>query len=490
MRIKFIKFLFPIWFLLVLVQFSSCEEEDSFVSLITEEIIFTNSDIVRVLARVIGAGDVMIEDHGFQISENEQFGTFLRVSLGSRERVGRFIGEITGLDSEKLYYIRAFSISEGREIFGNTLSFTTLIPEIQNFTPKVGLTGSLVVLKGKNFTTDIKVFFGDREAVITDRRFDAELTVRVPSPGNQNIEKVSIHFQGNRIEFEEPFEYITGSYEKISDFPDNQQFSENIYFQSNGKFYAGLGLYQNNQLNDKMWEFSLADNQWTEVNFPGGFHGGGFFAGEYFGSGVSQFIGSASQLGRDFWRIQNGSFQKLPDLPFETYRSPAFVIRNELYVVGQSLFTPRIVNKYNPSTGLWTRLPDADFTVLSIQPRFTHNDKQYFVNHEGAVLEFDPGTNAWTKIDDYPGDSSRSFGFGVVIGNKAYIGLYLRSSEIWELDLETMKWTPKVNFPGSTFAHNAGIFVEDGIIYILRSGETNTPALTRMELWKFDPNGL
>lgn len=470
--------------------FSSCSDDESFLSVIAEEVIFTNSDIVRVLGRMVGTGEIFIEDHGFEVAENDQFTNAVRQSLGSRDKVGRFIGEISGLNTDKLFYIRAFYISNGQVSYSNVLTFTTLAPELDDYSPKMGLAGSTVIITGKNFTTDVKVFFGNKEAEIIGNKFDAELSVRVPLPENNLLVTLSVEYQGERIEFEEKFEYIAGHYEKLGDFPVTDQFFDNVYFQEGEIFYAGLGILNTNSLYDKMWEYSVATNQWSEIPFSGGFHGGGFLANGFFGSGVREFVGSVSVLGREFWKFENGQFLQMPNTPFESYRSPAFIIQDELYVIGESLFSPRIMNKYNLNTGQWTRLDDAPVTVFRTYANFTYNNKQYFVLNNSDLVEFDPAVNSWTKVGEYPGEASRNFGFGVIIGDKAYVGLYIRSNEIWELDLNSFEWTPKVNFPGTTFAHNAGVFIYNDEIYILRSGEMGTPNLTRMEFWKFDPNSL
>jgi N-acetylneuraminic acid mutarotase len=91
-------------------------------------------------------------------------------------------------------------------------------------------------------------------------------------------------------------------------------------------------------------------------------------------------------------------------------------------------------------------------------------------------------------VTTFPASYGNGGGFGVVIGDRAYIGLENRTDQIWELDLPTLNWVQKNDFTGTLNSRNAGVFAHNGLIYILRSGVIlNTDP---MEVYLFDSNGL
>ena len=466
--------------------FSSCEEEIMITpSLITEEVIYLSGERLRLLGRIITTQSINASDHGFYISENESFNQPLIISLGERITPGRFIGESGSLNIERTYYAKSFINVNGEIQFGNVLQLTTLSPEVQSFSPTNGPAGTIITLLGKNFTSDTKILIGDRPAEIQKIEFESRIIAKIPAPGTVAIENVRVIVQGKEIILNQQFEYTTGSYLKLPNPPNGVRFNENIFFQDNQNFYLGLGTDENQTLTSKIWRYNLGNEQWSEVPFQGNPLWLAFSTNNYFGGGGSAISLTPYIPSRDFWRIQNGNFEKLPDLPIAAIESIAFETNENLYVIGGLLGNNTF--KYSKSSGAWATINSPPFTVNKSNIHFIYNEKLYVSNPvDKQIFQFDPQNESWSAFSVYPGDVVGGSGFGFSIGDRVYAGLNNRSSQVWELNMTTMTWDRKNDFTGSPTARNIGVYSSDGFIFLLRRLDSSG----LVEFWKFDPNGL
>jgi hypothetical protein len=481
--------IFPIFFF-ILVILTGCEDETFVVpSLVTEEVIYNSGERIRLLGRIITTQNVNAGDHGFYISESENFSQPLIISLGEKESPGRFVGEASGLSIQKTYYVKAFIEIGGQSIFGNVLTTQTLSPEVLDLTPNNGKGGALIAIFGKNFTSDTRVFFGDVQANVVGIDFESRIRVRVPAAQGVRSVPVKVVSQGKELVLPQLFEYTAGTYTKIGNFPFTDRFFDNIWMQEGSTFYVGLGTLRGLAFNPTMWKYEIGANQWTQVEFSGRPLWMSFVSNRYFGGGSSQLGRAPFVQANDFWRLNNGQLIKLPDLPFDAINAAAFELNDKLYVVGGITGSSVETYSYSPSTGQWERILNAPFKITKSHTGFTHNSKAYFINPENReVFAFDANLQKWSLVTRFPATYGNGGGFGVVIGDKAYVGLETRSDQIWELDLITLNWAVKNEFTGNLNSRNSGVFVNNGLIYILRSGEiqNNGP----MELYVFDPNGI
>lgn len=471
--------------------FSSCEEESSVnTSLITEEVIYLSGERARILGRIITNQNVQASDHGFYISENEAFSQPIIVSLGERIAPGRFIGETSGLDIQKRYYVKSFiSLPEGIQ-FGNILEITTLSPDAFEFSPLNGPAGTRVIIKGKNFTSDTKVFFGNRQAQILKIEFESSITAVVPSPGTVALESVKVLVQDKEIVLEDQFEYTTGKFTQLPNFPSGLKLFDNIYFQNGEEFFAGLGANNGQSVNSQIWKYSLLTKNWTQVGFTGAALWKAFSGGKYFGGGARVISQNAqSSPSTDFWKFENNGFVKLPDLSFTATDAVSFELNGKLFVMGGATGLGTDAYRYTIATGQWQKIGNIPFAVNRTVLNFQHGNKQYLVNPVSKeIYSIDGTTETWSFFGIYPGDINSGSAFGITIGDRVITGMANRSQEIWELNFSNGLWAKKNSFPGNPIARNAATFVHDNLIYILRSGEVQVPG--PMEFWVLDPFGL
>lgn len=484
----------PVIFLFVLLGlFSACQEEVDFEpSLLTEEVLYLSGERVRLLGRVITNQNIEASDHGFQVSESEQFSQPIVISLGERTGPGRFIGETGGLKAGTRYYARTYLKTGSGEMFGNAITLESLVPAVLDMAPNNGKSGIEVSISGRNFTSDTEVFFGPNRGQVLGIDFESNIRVIVPAPTVSPVVQVRVVSQGREMVLPQPFEYTTGKFSTIGLFPDGLRLFENVALQEGRDFYVGLGnltqgLAQN--LNNRFWKYDFGSSTWNEVSFPGGNHFRAFSTGKYFGGGLLSFSLNPSSATLDFWKLENGAFVKLRDLPRPAYLAAAFETADAVFVLGGGFDAEKEVLKYSKSTDTWTRINDAPISINLNVMNFHYQGKQYFIDPASKGLyEFNPSNESWDVVSVYPGVLTNLRGFGLTIGDFAYVGLENRSEKIWELDLRTMNWVAKNDFPGLSQGQNVGAFQDSGSIYILRNGEIQVSG--PMQFWVFDPKGF
>ncbi|MCL6257792.1 IPT/TIG domain-containing protein [Aquiflexum sp. TKW24L] len=471
--------------------FSSCQEENQIpTSLVTEDIIYLSGERARILGRILTTQNVAATDHGFYISESESFFQPKIITLGERTLPGRFIGEINELEIEKQYYVKSFIALPDGILFGNVLIIKTLSPDAFDISPKNGSVGITVTIKGKNFTSDTRVFFGDRPAQVLKIDFESSITAIVPASGSKILEEVSVLVQNKKIILEDKFEYTTGKFTRLPNFPSSLKLFDNIYFQDGAEFFAGLGANNGQSINSQIWKYSVVTKNWTEVGFSGRPLWKAFSGPNYFGGGAS-IISQSSLVSttNDFWKYENNNFVKLPNLPFIAVNAVSFELNSKLYVMGGLTGGGTDSYRYDFATQQWQKIGNAIFSLNRSVLTFQYGNQQFFVNPASKeIYSFDGGSEIWSFFGLYPGDINSGSAFAVTIGNRIITGMANRSLEVWELNMDSGVWISKNSFPGNPIARNAGVFVHDNLIYILRSGEVQVQG--PMEFWVLDPFGL
>jgi len=472
--------------ILTLFLYSCEQEEASHPALLTEEILYLSGEQVRLLGRVVTNQEINASDHGFYIGENENFSNPIIVSLGEKPKPGRFIGEYIGLNSESTYYAKSFAIINGKQIFSNIIDFTTLGTDLFSISPNNGRPGDIVEIMGKNLSADTKVFFGQTPAEIISISFESKIRARVPPSGSNRIETVQVISRNTEVHNTVQFEYTSGLYRKMDGAFPLPKLYDNIYFQYDSDFFVGLGRMANIfQINPKIWRYSFLSHQWEETAYNGGARDMAFSAGQFFGGGAG-----ADFYSTDFWKYSKDNFMKLPDLPFQMVNSIAFTLQQSLYVVGGSILEGRQIFRYDPGTEKWELKGVLPFPIRkNVNIHFGDGEKHYFINHENKeIFSFNGNNEDIVKAGTFPGPLNEELGFGVVLNNKAYMGLSARSRSIYEWDLADLTWKLKNDFPGTAVGETIGIFTKNDLIYLLRSPIRASPLV--IEFWEFDPLGF
>ncbi|MEN2283307.1 IPT/TIG domain-containing protein [Algoriphagus sp. SE2] len=465
------------------------EDETETTVLVTEEVLYASGENVRLLGRLITNQTITVNDHGFYISEDEGFSSPIIISLGAKDGPGRFIGETNGLLNSKTYFAKAYMDLGGEIQFGNIIELNTLSPIIESFSPAFGIVGGEMVILGKNFTEDTRVFFGDSEATVTAIDFESRLHLIIPEAADVKV-PVKVVVQDKTLEFSSSFEYQIGTYELINKFPESVRLYGNVFFQNEGGLNVGLGTISKNNFYTKIQQYEIGSNSWREINFPGTPRAYAISTKNYLGGGTADLIPNPYDINFSFYKINGNSFERLPDLPFASRESIAFENGGNLYVLGGKEGNTSAFRKFDTSSKTWSELPDSPKAFSTENAFFVYQNKLFIIDNESTLWEYSISTGTWATVSTYPGSLGQGYGMGQVIGDKAYVGLYQRNSEIWELDLNSMTWKSKNRIPGLAQEITVAHFEKDGFLYIMRMPDITIAGSFPMNLYKFDPNGF
>lgn len=475
--------------LMLFLGWACTEDETETTVLVTEEVLYTSGENVRLLGRLITNQTITVSDHGFYLSEDEGFSSPIIISLGAKDGPGRFIGETNGLINSSTYFAKAYMDLGGEIQFGNIIELNTLSPLIESFSPAFGLVGENMLIQGQNFTEDTRVFFGDSEATITSIDFESRLNIIIPDASDVTV-PIKVVVQDKTLEFPSLFEYQIGTYELINKYPESVRLYGNDFYPTNSGFNIGLGTINRNSFYSKIHQYDIGSNSWNEISFQGSPRAYGFSTKNFIGGGVAGLIPNPYDINFSFYKVNGNSFERLSDLPFKSRESIAFENDGNLYVLGGKEDNTSAFRKYNPTSKVWSELTDSPKAFSTENAFFVYQNKLYIVDSESSLWEYSISAGTWSTVSTYPGALGQGYGMGQVIGNKAYIGLYQRNSEIWELDLNTMSWKSKNNIPGLAQEITVAHFEKDGFLYIMRMPDITVAGNFPMNLYKFDPNGF
>lgn len=187
----------------------------------------------------------------------------------------------------------------------------------------------------------------------------------------------------------------------------------------------------------------------------------------YFATGQD----SAERIKNDLWEYdpKTDSWSQKANIPGSVRRNAiGFTINNYAYVglgVDSAVATEgNILNdlwRYDPQTNTWLQMtdyPGANGMGVYFATAFTINDKGYVCggkvgpnNYIDELWEYKPATDSWASRSPFPGgDRYQLTSFAV--NNKGYVGLGTDHEsfrkDIWEFNPITNNWTRKSDFPG------------------------------------------
>jgi len=481
-------FVFTLFFFFV-----SCESSDPDieVSVYTEEVVFTSGEKVIMTGRILSAENVDVSEHGFQISENEEFSDAIVISLGARTVPGRFVGEIAELSIHQDYFCRAFIVENGSEKLGNTLEFSTLSPRIVDYAPKEGTQNNRITIEGVNLTSDAVVLWNDQ--VITPNKIIEEsfIEITVPAPIDLPYAVLKVVSQGDTIELEDRFDYIIGGWEDTGTIEDPVENGNHIYSEDDQYFYYGLGVSR--KINAPISNIYRVDKntlERDEINHDGLAVEGCFFTPNgYFGGGSLDFVLDPDPTLlciSQFYKIDDNGTTRLKDIPALLYRSLAFAHEDYIYVyggenIGRDLNTK--IYRYDIQNDDWEIMGESPLGALNEYPYFRIGDRNYFIYENGIMLSHNVATDQWEAHKEFPEDVKKD-GIHVVLNGLAYVGLQEISRRVYEYLPDEDRWKLKKRNPNQEPSITQGTWTKDNKITIMRTDDVTGEMRF---FWTFDP---
>ncbi|WP_321298239.1 hypothetical protein [Marinifilum fragile] len=259
---------------------------------------------------------------------------------------------------------------------------------------------------------------------------------------------------------------LTQGWTKIqSEFPGVSR-REAVAFTANGKAYVGLGVDNNDERLGDFYEFDPTTDTWNTTpidmsNGPTARQGAVAFSINgigYVGTGYGFQDGDDRNNLKDFYKYENGTWNKIAFPGEKTRNSTVSVINNKAYIIsGESNLTTKYVWEYNP----------AKVSSMS---------------------------NGWTRKKDLNNDNGcenaqRTQAVSFVIDAKAYIATGRKSGlsrEVWEYDPTLDSWKQKTSLENEIASR------EDAVAFSLNNrGFISTGTDTNSffdDTWEFNPN--
>jgi len=474
--------------------------EDKTVVLL-EDLMYLGTDQVNPLARIYSLSEPL-QDHGFEISTSKSFENSSKLSLGPRDTPGLFTTSYDSILQGVEYYYRAYVQTKNNMIYTDASNFHTFKVHADSISIIYGRPDDQLTVYGSNFTKDVKIFFGDKEAEVYSRIEDINIRVIVP-PSTARLQPIFAQIDGKKTLID-TFEYITGRWTKLSTSTSAQIYGP-IQLRGANSYTYFLGQTNTyNGKNNKIHTLDLNTFTWAEQTMFEGptITDGSFYTQSgYFGSGAdSVFYHPLDDtieynLINEFWKYEETGVTRLDSLPIRCQYAVCYEIDGNLYLsggLGKNNKTP-LYQSHSYKNGVWTKLRNLPFSTSSQFPQITHDGKVVFINSKGEFWVYNPLTDKY-RLHGYLHSTLLQGSFTLRgSSGQVHFGLDRLGNKVYRLDIETTEegfykptFIPKNDFPGDQRFVNKLTFTIGDKIYIYRCKDTVSPVET--ELWMFEPN--
>ena len=452
--------------IMIIALFSSCEKEE------TGDVASLNTLAVsEISTNTAKSGGNINHDGGYDIttrgvvwgkSANPTVEQHTGLTIDG-SGAGIFVSNLTGLETDTEYYVRAYATNAKGIVYGDALNFKTHEAKTEPQVNTVGVSEiSQTSLLAEGDVTD------DGGETVTAFGF---CWAQTPNPTLSSFFSVNGEGIGN----------FTGT---ISD------------LEPATKYY--LRAYATNAIGtsygDEIEFTTLKMTPWAQKpNFGGTARAfaTGFDIGNkgYFATGFD-----VSNFTKDLWEFDinsNSWTQKAPFGGNARWLAVGFSINAKGYIATGS--HAKDVWEYDYLTNTWTQKANYPGNAGFMAVGFAIGDKGYIgtgfdgTNNVKDFWQYDPSSNTWTQKADFPGIARRS-AVGFNLENKGYIGTgigeYGSMKDFWEYNPMNDTWTQKADF-GGTARYDAVGFVINEKAYVGTGRET--VSAVRKDFWEYNP---
>lgn len=220
-------------------------------------------------------------------------------------------------------------------------------------------------------------------------------------------------------------------------------------------------------------------SDYGEKNYGGSINGYGYIVSRGMGSTTYKF---------------DPANNSMTDLKILAFDNPGYwylhmgevVCKSKFYLISGTGNGGFYIYGYNPILNSWKSSPINTGPAYVPGVGFGLNDKIYFgLNYDNAnrnFWEYNPDTDKWTKLTDFPGSPSFPFSTYFTLKNKGYV--VFSDNQVWQFDPDLLVWSRKSDFPGQRRQMSVS-FALSGFGY-MGTGKTSSTILN--DLWKYDPD--
>jgi len=364
---------------------------------------------------------------------------------------------------------------------------------INDFTPKIAVTGSTIILTGNSFSPIIKnnsVSIGGYNAVVTKASVNRlEVTLPLQNVGfypSRNV-KINVSVLGENKDFMDLL-LINDKWFRLHDLPFTAGYNGcGVISVLNGKAYINV----DNRVD--FWEYNPTTEKWTRLaDFfgPPRLYGAGFGKDGkiYYGTGYG------TNTYNDWWEytIAENKWRSKNDFSGNAVGEPAavsFQIGNDVYFAMGNYWNSNNFWKYSTADDTWTRIESLPITYWhwNFTFAFVKNDIAYMGvdadenrergTYDQGFYKFNPIDNSWQKLTDCLSSVNGSNPMLFMLGGVIYLRSY--TQDFYKYDEVTDKWI-SVNTVKLPNAYISKAFCIGEKAYTLASGAK--------DMWEFDPS--
>lgn len=298
--------------------------------------------------------------------------------------------------------------------------------------------------------------------------------------------------------------FAQNTWEKKAAFGGDKR-SRCVAFSIGNRGYMGLGEDTADVERNDFWEYDPGTDTWTQkASLPavGRRDAVGFAIGTkgYVGTGIDA---PESWLGNnlnDWWEYNPVTNTWLARATYPgspsyggIYFGCGFVIGNYGYVLGGKQAASNYTNnlyRFDPATNTWSTMNQFPGGTRYAMSAFSVNGKAYAgLGTDENILqtdwwEYNPAGNTWTAKASFPG-SGRFAASGFAIGPKGYVlggtnGGY--QDELWQYDVASNSWWVKAPYGGGE-RRSLGVFVIGSAAY---AGTGKGFSGSRRDFWQYE----
>jgi len=272
-------------------------------------------------------------------------------------------------------------------------------------------------------------------------------------------------------------------------------------FAVSGKGYVGLGISEIGTMKKDFWEYDPTADSWTQkADFPGGIR---IQAASFVINSKAYVGGGADVTGgyfNDFYAFDPSSNTWTKKAKIQTtggyanIASPAsFSLGGFGYFVGGERGPVEYHNtaQYDPVNDKWKQKASLPGNNRVAATGFSYGHLGYvgfgmtmFTTGYDDFFSYDPATDSWQLLGEFPTKTGRAYAVAAVVGNNAYIGggwdvvntpKSVDFNDCWQLSLPTQAAVPHVTLSvsqvdfGSLNAHSS----KDTTITLHAGSDTN-----------------
>lgn len=371
--------------------------------------------------------------------------------------------------------------------------FEILAPKIDGFSPEYGTSNTLIKITGNNFSPirqDNTIIFDSNFGEVIEAS-TKELTVKIPFGNYTNrFFEIGVTVAGQTTYTASMFNLRIPWLKRKDVPPDGFNKTKATAFSLLNMGYVGLGLGNSSEnANHDFYRYHPVHNTWEKITDFGGegrYNATSFVIGNYAYVGTGSISYYDVDKTNDFWRFDpiTEDWTEIANFPISTSGAKGLSVNGKGYI-----FIDNYVDNfwsYDPSIDKWFKMPDLDMSNVGVGTHsltgFVIEDKIYICISSGSsytfIYEFDTNTLQWTKKAglNYPGTSASVTLVGFSIENKGYI---MGSKSLFEYDPQSNSWKELSDFPGD-YRRSPVAFELDGKSYY-------GTGYAKHDLWEFNP---